>query len=58
MDTDMGMHTQGLKSMPSVVVAKVLAALEAGQEEILADDVSQQVKKGLGAEPAVYLRQI
>ena len=43
------------KSAPEDVVRETLAALEAGQDEILADEISQNVKRGLSAEPGVYL---
>jgi hypothetical protein len=32
-----------------------LDALEAGAEEVLADEITRQVKRGLSAEPGVYL---
>jgi NAD(P)-dependent dehydrogenase (short-subunit alcohol dehydrogenase family) len=56
MDTDMASHVDGPKSAPKDVVAKVLAAVAAGDEEVLADDISNQVKLGLGATPGVYLQ--
>ena len=37
------------KSKPEDVVRQTLAALEAGKEEILADEVSRQLKRGLSA---------
>jgi hypothetical protein len=37
------------------VVRQTLEALEAGKDEILADDTSRAVKQGLSAEPGVYL---
>lgn len=55
-DTDMAKHIQGPKSRPEAVVQQVLAAVEAGREEVLADEVTRNVKRGLGAEPASYLR--
>ena len=55
MDTDMARHVEGPKSRPEDVVAQVLAALEAGGEEVLADELSRNVKKGLAAEPGVYM---
>ena len=55
MDTDMARHVEGPKSRPEDVVAQVLAALEAGGEEVLADELSRIVKKGLAAEPGVYM---
>ena len=32
--------------------------LEAGAEEVLADDITRQVKQGLSAEPGVYLQAV
>jgi len=55
MDTDMTSHTQGQKSDPVDVAQQVLRAVDAGQEEVLADATSRQVKAGLSAEPSVYL---
>jgi NAD(P)-dependent dehydrogenase (short-subunit alcohol dehydrogenase family) len=54
-DTDL---TKGLdmpKSAPEDIVERALQALEAGAQEILADEMTKQVKRGLSAEPAVYL---
>ena len=62
----LGMHmgfvatdlTRGIdmpKSTPEEVVRRTLDALEAGAEEVLADELTRQVKQGLSAEPAVYL---
>jgi NAD(P)-dependent dehydrogenase (short-subunit alcohol dehydrogenase family) len=55
MDTDMVRNVTAPKSNPDDVVRQTLAALEAGKEEILADEASRQVKRGLSAEPGVYL---
>ncbi len=55
MDTDMVRHVTAPKANPDDVVRDTLAALEAGRSEILADDTSRYVKKGLSAEPGVYL---
>ena len=54
-DTDMVRALDAPKSSPEEVVKKTLDALEAGQEEILADDISNAVKRGLSAQPGVYL---
>lgn len=54
-DTDMAQGVNAPKSNPTEVVRLTLDALEAGREEILADEVSRNVKKGLSAEPGVYL---
>jgi NAD(P)-dependent dehydrogenase (short-subunit alcohol dehydrogenase family) len=55
MDTDMVRHVTAPKANPDDVVRDTLAALEAGKSEILADDTSRMVKKGLSAEPGLYL---
>jgi hypothetical protein len=52
----MASHVDGPKSAPKDVVEKVLQAVIAGDEEVLADDISNQVKLGLGATPGVYLQ--
>ncbi|MFY9510574.1 MAG: SDR family oxidoreductase [Rubrivivax sp.] len=44
------------KSTPEAIVERALDALEAGADEVLADELTQQVKRGLAAEPAVYLQ--
>jgi NAD(P)-dependent dehydrogenase (short-subunit alcohol dehydrogenase family) len=54
-DTDL---TQGLdvaKVSPQSVVSAALDALEAGASEVLADERSQMVKRGLTADPSIYL---
>lgn len=55
MDTDMARRVSAPKSKPEDVVAQALAALEAGQSEVLADDVSRRIKQHLSDEPGVYL---
>lgn len=54
-DTDMARNIQAPKTPPAAVVQQVLAALEEGRDEVLADEVTRKVKRGLGAEPASYL---
>jgi NAD(P)-dependent dehydrogenase (short-subunit alcohol dehydrogenase family) len=57
-DTDL---TRGLdvpKSSPEVIVARTFDALEAGAEEVLADEQTRAVKQGLSADPAVYLQTV
>jgi len=54
-DTDMVRALDAAKSAPEDVVRQTLDALEAGQEEILADAISRAVKHGLSAQPGVYL---
>ena len=55
LDTDMARGAPGPKIAPEEVVSQALAALEAGQAEVLADSITRQVHAGLSAEPAVYL---
>ena len=55
METDMTTHIAAPKSDPAAVVATTLAALEAGQDEVLADEISRSVKQGLSAARGVYL---
>jgi NAD(P)-dependent dehydrogenase (short-subunit alcohol dehydrogenase family) len=56
MDTDMTARLVNTpKSRPEDVVKTTLEALEAGGEEALADEVSRAIKKGLSAEPGVYI---
>lgn len=56
MDTDMSRGVDLPKVAPDDVVRQVFAALDAGGEEVLADELSLQVHAGLSAAPAVYLR--
>ncbi len=55
MDTDMARHFDSPKTKPEVVVSQVLAALEAGNSEVLADETSRHVKGNLSAAPGIYL---
>ena len=54
-DTDMARGAPGPKLAPDDLVRQAVAALEAGQSELLADTTSHQVHAGLAAEPPVYL---
>jgi len=54
-DTDLTHGIDSPKSTPEAIVERALDALEAGAEEVLADEITQQVKQGLSAEPGVYL---
>lgn len=54
-DTDLTKDVTMPKSTPEAIVEQALEALEAGAEEVLADDMTRQVKLGLSAEPPVYL---
>ena len=54
-DTDLTQGIEMPKSTPEAIVKQALDALEAGAHEVLADDLTRQVKGGLSAELAVYL---
>ena len=56
MDTDMARHVDGPKTRPEELVRQVFAALAEGREEVLVDEATRQLKRGLAAEPPVYLR--
>jgi NAD(P)-dependent dehydrogenase (short-subunit alcohol dehydrogenase family) len=53
-DTDMAQAITAPKIAPDEVVRRALDALEAGETEVLIDEVSKQVKEGLSG--GVYLR--
>lgn len=55
MDTDMTAGLDAPKASPLDVVAQAIAALEAGQDEVLADALTREVKRGLSLERGVYL---
>ena len=49
-------HLSGVpKLSPDEVARQTLEAIEAGREEVLADDVTRRVKTALAAEPAIYV---
>jgi NAD(P)-dependent dehydrogenase (short-subunit alcohol dehydrogenase family) len=54
-DTDMARGAPGPKIAPEDVVLQAIAALEAGQAELLADATTRKVHAGLVAEPPVYV---
>jgi NAD(P)-dependent dehydrogenase (short-subunit alcohol dehydrogenase family) len=54
-DTDLTKGIDMPKESPEVIVQRAFDALEAGAEEVLADETTQQVKLGLTAQPPVYL---
>jgi NAD(P)-dependent dehydrogenase (short-subunit alcohol dehydrogenase family) len=54
-DTDMARGAPGPKIRPEDVVSLAIAALEAGQGELLADAISHNVHAGLVAQPRVYV---
>ncbi|AXF24503.1 short-chain dehydrogenase [Burkholderia pyrrocinia] len=55
MDTDMARGAPGPKASPDEVARMAIAALEAGQSELLADEVTRSVHAGLTAVPPMYL---
>ena len=52
MDTDMTKNVEAPKSAPSDVAAQALGGLEAGEQEVLADDTARQVKAALAGPPS------
>jgi NAD(P)-dependent dehydrogenase (short-subunit alcohol dehydrogenase family) len=55
LDTDMARHVKGPKAHPHEVARQVLAALDAGHDEVLADGLTRQVKQDLSATPGIYI---
>lgn len=55
-DTDLTQGIDAPKSTPEDIASRALDALEAGAEEVLADETTRQVKQGLSAQPGVYLQ--
>ncbi len=54
-DTDLTRGPDAPKSTPEAIVERAFDALEAGAEEVLADEVTRLTKLGLVAEPPCYL---
>ncbi|MEY9962613.1 NAD(P)-dependent dehydrogenase (short-subunit alcohol dehydrogenase family) [Streptacidiphilus sp. MAP12-16] len=57
-DTDMAAHVDGPKTSPHSVAEQALAGIEANAYEVLADDLSRQVKAGLSADPGALYPQL
>lgn len=55
-DTDLVRDVAAPKTPPEVIAARALDALAAGRSEVLADEVTTQVKKGLSLDEAFYLQ--
>jgi len=53
-DTDLTRGFDAPKLTTDMVVERVFAALEAGDSEVLVDDLTRAVKRGLSAEPGIY----
>ncbi len=56
MDTDMTRGVDAPKSSPDAVAQAALAALQDGAAEVLADDISRQVKASLSSATPAYVR--
>ncbi len=54
-DTDLTRGVDMPKATPEAIVAQALDGLEAGALEVLADDLTRQVRAGLSADPAIDL---
>ena len=54
-DTDMVKGVDSPKSRPEDIAQAVLAGIEAGGSEVLADDTARHVKAGFSATPSLYL---
>jgi NAD(P)-dependent dehydrogenase (short-subunit alcohol dehydrogenase family) len=54
-DTDMASELTLPKVKPVDVVRQVLSAIEDGRDEVLADDMTRQVKAGLSDQEGIYL---
>ena len=55
-DTDLTRGIDAPKSTPQAIVSEAFDALEAGEEEVLADEATRAVKLGLSVRSAVYLQ--
>jgi NAD(P)-dependent dehydrogenase (short-subunit alcohol dehydrogenase family) len=54
-DTDLTKDLEFAKIQPADVVTQTLDGLEAGLEEVLADEITRMVKDGLSKQPGIYL---
>ncbi|WUD77458.1 SDR family oxidoreductase [Streptomyces sp. NBC_00510] len=57
-DTDLAAHIDAPKSSPESVAEQALDGIESDAYEVLADDLSRQVKAGLAAGPAALYPQL
>lgn len=57
-DTDMAAHVDAPKTSPQSVAEQALDGIEADAYEVLADDLSRQVKAGLAADLAALYPQL
>lgn len=54
METDMAAHVDGPKTSPEDVARQTFEAVQAGRAEVLADEVSRQLKQGLSSPHPPY----
>lgn len=57
-DTDLTRDLEVPKAKPVEIVTQALDGLEAGAKEVLADEMTRQVKLGLSADNASYLQNV
>lgn len=57
-DTDLTRGMDVPKTPPELVVRRAFDGLEAGEAEVLADDITRAVKQGLSATPAIYAQPL
>jgi NAD(P)-dependent dehydrogenase (short-subunit alcohol dehydrogenase family) len=57
-DTDLTRDLDVPKTPAPVVAARAFDALESGESEVLADDITRQVKQGLSAQPGIYITPV
>ena len=55
-DTDLARNVDAAKSSPEDIVRTTLDALERGEGQVLADEVSRLVHRGLSADPPTYFQ--
>jgi NAD(P)-dependent dehydrogenase (short-subunit alcohol dehydrogenase family) len=55
-DTDLARNFDAPKSSPKEIVRTTLDALERGEGQVLADEITRQVHRGLSADPPVYFQ--
>ena len=53
-DTDLARNIDAAKSSPEEIVRTTLDALERGEGQVLADEISRLVHRGLSADPPAY----
>jgi NAD(P)-dependent dehydrogenase (short-subunit alcohol dehydrogenase family) len=58
MDTDMARHVDAPKSDPAVIAKLAVDGIEAGDAEIIADEISQRVRAGLSRGVAALYPQV